>query len=148
MTHFVTSSLGLLAVSARIGYPWVMHQDWLGPSPGPGAPRQRGHPCPALAHPLVPSARRLHLLGLVRDHTQCHRALWPGGTADPQGGWTWEAGLRIGRRGRLLEAGPPGWGADTAAPPGPLITPRAQRSDSAVAAGPASRGRLASSRQV
>lgn len=64
-----------------------------------------------------------------------------------------EAGLgRLGhaggRRGCLAEAGLQGRGADTAAPPGPLITRRALRSDSAVAAGPASRSRLAFSHPV
>lgn len=64
-----------------------------------------------------------------------HRALLRRGAAAPQGLWAKEACLSGGRRGRLSEAGPQGQGADTAAPPGPLITRRALRSDSVVAAG-------------
>lgn len=88
-----------------------------------------------LAHPLVPSSCHFCQSGLALHQAQCHRALLLRGAAAPQGGWAREAGVVGGRRDRVPEAGPPSRGADTAAPPGPLITRRALRSDSMVAAG-------------
>lgn len=62
----------------------------------------------------------------------------------PRGGRVAQAGAQAASLRQVCRAP----GADTAAPPGPLITRRALRSDSAVAAGPASRGRLAFSHPV
>lgn len=91
--------------------------------------------CPALVHLLVSSSCHFCQSGLARYPAHCTRALLHRGAWAPQGGWATEAGLDSGRRDRLPETGPMGWGSDTAAPPGPLITWRALRSDSMVAAG-------------
>lgn len=146
----LTSFWGVSAISAQIRH-------IQGDPPGLAAAKAYGR-CldatratrrPALAHPPVASFHRVRQAGLARCQAQCHRP-------DTCAGSPWllrEAGPRRlgragGRRGHLLRAGPQRWGADTAAPPGPLITRRALRCDSAVATGSVSRGRLPPSRPV
>lgn len=110
----------------------MIHQDWL--RPRPNIEQTQGPPPTEHRSPVGTGS----ISGPVPQGSSAGAPLLPR-EAGPR-----RAGFASGRRSCLPEAGLLGWGADTAAPPGPLITPRALPFDSVVAAGPAPRGRRAS----
>lgn len=80
----------------------------------------------------IPCYLALIQSGYIKCQSQCHRPPLLEDVKALQGGSGREAGRAGGRLSSLLGSGRPRPGADTAAPPGPLITCRALRFDRAV----------------